>query len=189
MALMSFAEYAKHRGVSKAAVTKAVQAGRISTEVDETGKRKINPEVADREWKDHTQADKLHIPTQRERKELTAKVVEESGSTQENYDDNELSPDDPDFNPFTSFTKSRALKEHYNANLARLEYEEKIGKLVSAEEVKNAAFKRARAVRDGLLALPDRLSAEMAAETNQFRVHARLTEEIRKVLRSLDDNG
>lgn len=81
-----------------------------------------------------------------------------------------------------SYAESRAKRESYNAELARLELEEKQGTLVDAEVVKKQAFAVARQVRDGMLNIPDRVAAEMAALTDQFEVHRRLTEEIRKAL-------
>ena len=50
------------------------------------------------------------------------------------------------------------------------------------------AFKMARLTRDAMLAIPDRLAAEIAAETDTFKVHTRITEEIRKALESLGEN-
>ena len=82
------------------------------------------------------------------------------------------------------YAESRAKRESYNAELARLELEEKQGTLVSAEEVKKEAYGIARQVRDGMLNIPDRVSAELAALTDQFEVHRRLTEEIRRALES-----
>lgn len=81
-----------------------------------------------------------------------------------------------------SYAESRAKREAYNAELARLELEEKQGTLVDAEQVKKDAYATARQVRDGMLNIPDRVAAELAALTDQFEVHRRLTEEIRKAL-------
>lgn len=81
-----------------------------------------------------------------------------------------------------SYAASRAKREAYNAELARLELEEKQGTLVNAADVKKEAYAAARQVRDGMLNIPDRVAAELAALTDQFEVHRRLTEEIRKAL-------
>lgn len=55
------------------------------------------------------------------------------------------------------FAKARTIEKHYKAALAKLEYEEKIGKVVNADEVRARAFERGRKVRDALLNIPDRL--------------------------------
>lgn len=57
----------------------------------------------------------------------------------------------------TTFSKTRLQKETLNVLLLKLEYEEKIGLLVSAEKVKRDAFAKGRTIRDALLLLPDRL--------------------------------
>ena len=84
---------------------------------------------------------------------------------------------------------ARAIREHYLARLARIEFDEKVGKLVSRDEVQVAAFTKARTVRDNLLNIPDRLAAVLAAETDVDKVHKILTEEIRKALEDLAGSG
>jgi hypothetical protein len=84
-----------------------------------------------------------------------------------------------------SLMQSKALREAYMAQLAKLEYEKAIGKVVDADAVKVEAFKTARQVRDGLMNIPDRVAAELAHETNPAHIHARLQREIRDVLQSL----
>lgn len=84
-----------------------------------------------------------------------------------------------------SYAQSRAVREAYQARLAKLEYEHKSGKLVEVDKVKAAAFRTARTVRDGLLNLPDRVAHELAHETDPTKVHLRLSTEIRTVLEAL----
>jgi hypothetical protein len=84
-----------------------------------------------------------------------------------------------------SLMQSKAVREAYLAQMAKLEYEKAIGKVVDADAVKVEAFKTARQVRDGLMNIPDRVAAELAHETNPAQIHARLQREIRDVLQSL----
>lgn len=56
MPFMSFAQYAKHRNVSRMAVTKAVQSGRIKEHYQD-GKRGVISEQADVEWEANTRAE------------------------------------------------------------------------------------------------------------------------------------
>jgi len=61
---------------------------------------------------------------------------------------------------------------------------------VDADDVKVAAFNRARVVRDALLNIPERLAAVLAAETDEQRVHGMLTAEIRAACEELSgDSG
>jgi phage terminase Nu1 subunit (DNA packaging protein) len=175
MPLMTFAAYSRHRGVSKQAVTKAIAAGRISVVV-ENGKRFVDSDVADVEWERNSQHDQRRIPIQDEDSQAP---VQSEGE--------QKTPATEGPSGTQSYTKNRAVREHYNARLAKLSFEQRSGKLVEEEQVKKEAFVIARRVRDSLLAIPDRVAAELVNEPNQFRIHARLTEEIRKALISLKD--
>jgi len=86
-----------------------------------------------------------------------------------------------------SFNESRAKSEHFRAELARLDLEVKEDQLVEASRVKREAFSAARAVRDALGNIPDRVSNQMAAESDPVIIHQMLTEEIRKALETLTD--
>jgi phage terminase Nu1 subunit (DNA packaging protein) len=84
-----------------------------------------------------------------------------------------------------SFNESRAKSEHFRAELARLDLEVKEDQLVEVSRVKREAFSAARAVRDALGNIPDRVSNQMAAESDPVVIHQTLTEEIRKALETL----
>ncbi len=84
-----------------------------------------------------------------------------------------------------SFAEAQAEKECYKAKLAKLEYEEKIGRLVDRESVERDAFRVARVVRDPMLSLPDRLAGLVTAESDQVKNHALLTKEILAALKGL----
>ena len=84
-----------------------------------------------------------------------------------------------------SFAKAQAEKEGYKAKLAKLEYEEKIGRLVDRDSVEHEAFRIARIVREAMLSIPDRLAGLVTAETDQAKNHALLTKEILAALKGL----
>ncbi len=97
--------------------------------------------------------------------------------------------DEPNFGA-SQYTKARAVREHYQARLAKIEYEERTGKLVSKDEVQVAAFNKFRQFRDHMLNLPDRLAAILAAETDAAQCYEILSLEIRKALNEFADaNG
>ncbi len=85
----------------------------------------------------------------------------------------------------SSLAEAQAEKERYKAKLAKLEYEEKIEKLVDRESIEREAFRVARVVRDAMLSIPDRLAALVTAETDQAKNHAVLTKEILAALKGL----
>jgi hypothetical protein len=86
------------------------------------------------------------------------------------------------------YARARAVRENYLARLAKIEFEERSGKLVSRDEVEVAAFTRFRTFRDGMLNIPDRVSALLATESDAARVHEILTTEIRKALLEFSDS-
>jgi hypothetical protein len=171
MAAVSLRAYAKHRGVTLKAVQKAIQSGRIRT----TGDGKIDVEQADADWKRNTGPRQSSIassspPPRRSPApppELPRQDVAGPGQL--------------------DYARARAVRENYLARLAKIEYEERSGKLVSRDEVQVAAFNKFRTFRDGMLNIPDRVSAMVAAEPDASKVHAALTTEIRKALLEFAD--
>lgn len=166
MGLVNLSEYGRKRGVSTEAVRRAIQSGRIKNAVsrDAKGNPKIDPAIADQEWEANTSDNRGW--NARENAKVTAEKDTQVSGT---------------------LNQSRAIKEAYLARLAKLEYEEKSGKLVPAADVKNEAFKVARVVRDNMLNIPDRISAELAATTDTVQIHKLLTDEIRKALEAISD--
>ena len=155
---LSITAYARHRGVSHVAVLKAIKAGRIEKEPDGT----IDPAKADAAWERNTN-------------KAQKRKVEKPADA-----DAHVGP--PIVNSGPSFAQSRAIKEAYNARLAKLEYEEKSGALVRTDTVKVAWFNALRVLRDRALNLPDRLAPLLAAETDPKIVRDLLEEELRTVL-------
>jgi hypothetical protein len=157
---MTMAEYAASRGISKAAVNAAISSGRLVNAIKREGRRvTLDAAIADAEWTANTRGGRGPAP-----QPLASGVGL------------------PDAIEAADYNASRAKREAYNAELARLEVEEKQGQLVAADDVRKTAFAVARQVRDGMLNIPDRVSAELAAMTDQFEIHRRLTTEIRKAL-------
>jgi hypothetical protein len=160
MPLLSLRAYARHRGVSLAAVQKAIRSGRITPNADGL----IDSDRADAEWTAKTR------PGQHRARSVAPARRELS---------------DAPVSGAVDYSRARAIRESYLARLAKIEFEEKTGKLVSRDEVQVAAFTRARMVRDNLLNIPDRLAATLAAESDVDKVHRLLTDEIRMALDAL----
>lgn len=167
MAKVTPTAYAKHRGVSPAGVFDAIDKGRLSLSLEkkDSGRYLIDVDVADAEWLANTDS-------------MTGAPAHMANRPAEPDNDPE------DGQPIT-YAEARAQHERFKARLAQLELEQREGKLVEAEVVKRESFRTARLVRDALLNLPDRVAGELAAETNQFKVHQRLVSEIRRALEDL----
>ncbi len=89
----------------------------------------------------------------------------------------------------SQYAKARAVREHYQARLAKLEFEQRTGKLVSVDEVRVAAFNKFRQFRDHILNIPDRVAAMVAAETEAAKCYEILAIEIRKALNEPADSN
>jgi pyruvate/2-oxoglutarate dehydrogenase complex dihydrolipoamide acyltransferase (E2) component len=130
---VSIREFARQRGVSDTAVRKAIDRGEIAQEPD--GSIDAAKNAA---WQPRAQA----------RRAATAH------------------PPPPPQEPASAipdYSKSRAIREAYAARLAKLEFEERAGKLVSADEARIEQFRIARALRDRLLQLPAKIAPQLVA--------------------------
>ena len=82
--------------------------------------------------------------------------------------------------------RSAATRERLaKARLAELELAEKSGSLVRRDEVEAAVFGLARQAQEALDAIADRLSTQLAAETDPARVHQLLSDDLRRVMQQL----
>jgi len=77
--------------------------------------------------------------------------------------------------------EAKETSERLRAQLLELELAEKHGKLVDAGAVHKATMARARIARDALMAIPSRIGAQLAAETDSAKVQDILAAEIRAV--------
>jgi hypothetical protein len=157
-------------------VQKALKAGRIHTLADGN----IDVAATDVAWTANT-APRAQAPA-RHRQEPKAHAA--AHPTQETSEPARLDSGSVDY------SRARAVREGYMARLAKMLFEERSAKLVARAEVEVAAFNRFRAFRDGMLNIPDRLAAVLAAEGDAARVHELLASEIRKALQEFADaNG
>lgn len=143
-------------GVSHTAVNKAIKSGRLIRSVvigkngDVVG---VDPETGVQEWAENS-------PDQ------------VSTATKALNDENLPLP------AGLSYADARAVRENYQARLAKLLYEEKMGRLVDSEHAEKEFFELGRIVRNSILTVPDRYGHELAAETDVNR----FTEKLTKVL-------
>jgi phage terminase Nu1 subunit (DNA packaging protein) len=81
--------------------------------------------------------------------------------------------------------QGRALWQLYRARLARLEFEEKSGRLVDAEEARVVAFEYGRRVHDQLSAIPARVAPALVSARTRAECERIVAAEIRRVLEEL----
>jgi len=79
----------------------------------------------------------------------------------------------------------RAIRETYLAKLARLEFEERSGKLVEAQKVQAQAFDAGRRIREHLITMGDRIAAQVAAEGDRAVCYQIIMAEVERALDEL----
>jgi hypothetical protein len=170
---LSRRQYAAHRGVSEAAVRKALASGRIGLEPDGT----IDPARADREWAaktDPAQQRGAHArdlqaatadatararagtkPVPRAALEAVTDTLREAGAEPE--------PGDAPAGE-VSFLRARMANEVLKAQTAKVRLGKMKGELVDRARAVSTVFDLARRERDAWIGWPPRVAANMAAE-------------------------
>lgn len=163
MPIMSQRGYARHRGVTHRAVQKAIADGRIET-IDGRQGSKIDSAAADRQWNDNTSHGHLRQPTKGEKEraraaEAAAPPPPPKAARRATASDQPPPPPGDSPAGGLNYNQARAVREAYAARLARIDYEEKAGKLVPADEVRTAWAKIVAQARSKVLGLPSRMKA------------------------------
>ena len=171
---VSLRSYARMRGCSLTAVQKAIASKRITTLPDGT----IDAERANEDWAKNTFAGQtVHKPNAPSADRIPP--IHESPAASGD--------------PVTAYLRARAVKESFAARTAQLEYEERAGKLIPAARAAEYAATFSAIVKDGLMAMPDRLSPMLAAVDDEKAIHRMLVAEVsaalRKVSKAVADAG
>jgi len=163
---LSAAQYARHRGVSREAVSKALREGRIHAD----SRGLIDQAVADKAWAANTTA-RSPAGVRAAAKSVDGYIPSIEGIT---------------------LTDARTMHELTKARIAALQLAREMGELVSAATVRDQAFRAARAARDVLESIPDRISDTLAGMTDGDAIRKLLSGEIENALDALataDDLG
>ena len=161
---ITFADLAKLKGVSRSAVSQRRQTGILKDAIVKVnGRELLNKDAAVRLW------DQNSVPAP---KAITAQTKKELKKQVDGMAADEI----PDFNI------SRAKKEFYTAELARIQVEQQKKELISAKEVEKKSFEMAVGIREAFLTLPDRVSNLFASETDPTAIDSVMREEIHSCL-------
>jgi hypothetical protein len=207
--LITQAEFARLAGVSRSAVKQAINNTLITAVVEQGGKILIDKNAGLQQYQANSRRQKKPKPAA----PTPATLADETGLEMLSWGQAPAKINPPPAQPTTATPKnglptdeqlqaliqglpedqipdlndSRARREHYLAEKARLEALRGRDELVPSDQVKAEAFACARAVRDALLSLADRLAPMLAATTDARECHRLLTEEHRIALRGLAD--
>ena len=174
--LVTQAEYARMRGVSRQYVGRLVKKGVIGLTDGKVDAGKADAALA-----------ALREPARSERKIAAPAAVTEASQKPAPFPPVGFAGPGGDLP--TVLLKTRIKSEIGRSRLLEIKARVEDDKYVDAAEVEAAAFNKARVVRDGLLNIPDRLAAVLAAETETSRVHELLSAEIRAALEELGNAG
>ena len=170
---ISLRAYARARGCSLTAVQKAIASKRITALPDGT----IDAERANREWAKNT---------------FAGQTIREAAPTAARLPSLPEAPA-PTGDPVTAYLRARAVKESFQARTAELDYKERAGKLIDAARASEYAATFSAIVKDGLMAMPDRLAPMLAAVDDEKTIHrmlgAEITALLRKVSKAVADAG
>lgn len=172
--LISQRAFGRRIGVSQEAVRCAIKAGRISTI-----RGKIDPVAAERQWLKNTDQSKPRNritgdPKHRRDPKRPAQPMDLGRSAARGG--NGSSAD---------YSKARAAREVYLAQLAKLDLERRLGNLMPTEEARRALSDSAGKTRDQLLALPERVATIIAAIDDAAEVQRILEEEIERICKEI----
>lgn len=198
-------KYARHRKCTLSAIQKAIAAGRIHGDAVRTDERGrviwIDFALADQQWAANTdpaEALKNGKSTSAPVSALPAlgAAIAPSATEQPGPPATEAAPELP-LEPSgavaggkpaedqQAYLKERAEREKIQRQIAELDYLERVGALVGADEVRKEQFEILRELRDNLLLIGPRISQRLAAETDPLRIEQIINENLRAVLNEL----
>lgn len=175
-------EFARRMGVSPQAVNKRVRAGRLSTLADGS----LDPTVAAQEW-NATRGPSMEQPPQRQppQREAAERQPPQRQAAQRQVAPGAAANSAGAPGSGGTYAQAKTADALYKARLRQLDYETRTGAYVRMDEVQLKWADLAQAIRARLMAIPQRLAAELAANTDVHQVRMRLDEEIRTALQEL----
>ena len=161
---ITMAELAMLKNVSRQAVSKKIKTGKLDGAiVNHNGRRMVNKEEAFRLWDLQALPSKDTTVRKQIKQEIDSKTYEE----------------------IPAYGESKAKREYFLAELAKLDVEEKKKQLVSVDEIKKSSFATGRSIREALNNLADRLSHQLAGEDDATVIHNIISNEHREALENL----
>lgn len=163
MAEISASQYGQQRGISKQRVSQAIKNGKLSKCLKrddkgeiwrdpKTGGFLLDESIADLEWSQNVG---LH-PNAKSVRDAEDEPPQPSA---EKYAQAPTSPKPPGLAGQKKYMENRTTREQYLAEMARLDYEERIGQLVAADEVTAMLEKIVTETKTRILAVPGKAKA------------------------------
>lgn len=188
--LVTQAEFARVKGVSTPTVCTAMKSRIAAAVVEQNGRRMLDKDLALELWDRNT------------KRNNNAKVSGEARAVDRRPAEHQEPAEPPkqataadiaaavlalpdDAIPGRDISEERKL--HYQAELAKVQALQAREEVGSVDAMKREAFALGKAVRDGVLAVVPRVSADLAALADSFEIEQRLEAELLTALRVLAD--
>ncbi len=175
---------AKELGVSRAAICLAIKSGRVTAQ---NGKL-VHQITSAKQFLESSKRQHVNLnntlPADNAEESLTSLAWGTQTSEPKTKETTTLTTKTPE-TELPSLQQSRLQREHYQAELAKLQLALQRKELVPATQVKKQAYQIGRNIREALSNLADRLSHELAGETDAAVIHQLLTDEHRAALMEL----
>lgn len=164
-------EFAKHIGRTKQYVSKLKSQGKLVLEGGKVHFEKTLAVLAATADPSHDPSHSIPRKDGRTEKSVGMQAAETTGNKTQGVAE--------------QYQSSRAVREAYNARMAKLEYEQMAGELVHRDGVTMASFKIGRILRDKLQSIPARLAPLLTLETEQKEVYAILDKEVQAIIQQM----
>ncbi len=196
MALMSYRQYAEHRGCSLRAVQKAVgepgsggkRTGRIAESlvtIEGSQHPKIDSEKADALWMlntDEAKRSPLFMPNAA----AVPLVTGGDAPPGSDEDDMEAPTGDPESDAAKkTYHQARATREAISVKQAQLDLDQRLGKLIDLDDAKQLGFTTLRVLRDALRNTGPRVASQVAALSDPYACEQIINAEIDAALASV----
>lgn len=201
MELLSLRKYAEHRGVSLAAVQKAIVSGRIQVarEVPQGSKtlKFIDPVLADRMWNELTNPEQQRVATRAEMGRVPESKPVDSIPLNLFGDTKEEASEETNDSAVQSknstgvygerYNKARSIKEEYNAKIAEIELRERMGELVDKNELARELFNLSAGIQQNLLNAPVQIAPIIHSRCMAFIEELKENEAATLEVREIED--
>ena len=173
---ISLRAYSRMRGVSLYAVQTAIASGRVTAvrRNDKGTITGIDPVKADAQWAANTDATEA---ARTGADPFRGAVVQPDLVDRAGAETLPAGPSDT-----AEYQASRAKREEYQAEMARLTLLERLGQVGSIEGFLRAVADAAQLTQDRILQVPSRISTSLAVETDPIKIETLLTRELKDAL-------
>ena len=186
--VMNLSQYAAYRGVSQPRISAMVRAGQLegAYRVLANGRYEIDVEKAD-QFVEQVRDPRHDVRLSQQKNLFTGRPMVKKRPPNSTQSPGTLhgTARAPGMAANITYAEANATEKHYKAELARLEYEKRLGALVPKDEVDRQAQAVGALIRTRLQAIPNKLAPTVAGLSTPAEVAEQLKTEINQLLTDL----